>query len=299
MKTIVTTFTSVFIFMTFATATLAAPGPSWQLSAQQWKVDGSFNYDLHYEDSSQLLSKVSLPQKQQMTLFGLQYNFGNGKNFIRGQYGQTGLGNKGRGYDKDWTIPGLDILTDYGDMTAYGRQKVLSVDIGRTLVENERFSSAVFAGWGRQDTSNELNDVVYHLSDGIPVGNLTQPDDGSYLNGKLSGPRIGIDNTIRFNSKLAMSAGVSVAYLSAKAYGHWANHTPAWDWIDTGNTLGVEMNAGLTYAINPNFTAELGYSDQYAKATGCNETLNGSSIPEKVDLEFAQHGFRLGMNYRF
>ena len=298
MKTILTMFATVGLLVASTTVSLAAPTEKWAFSAEQRNIAGSFVYSLHYLDSPQLLSKVSLPQNQALTLFGLTYHLPRNR-FIRGQFGQTGLGNQGRGDDSDWTKPGQDVLTDYGEMNAYGRQKQLALDFGKVLAESRRSSTRVLFGWSQQKTANELRDVVYHLSEGKDIGAVSQPDDGSYLNGKFSGFHVGLENTFRMNSRLAMQTGLSVAYLDAKTYGHWSNHTPAWDWVDAGNTFGYNLNAALQYNIRKNLSAELGYFNQFAKATGCDEVLNGSFLPGMVDLKYAQHGMRFGLQYSF
>ena len=86
-----------------------------------------------------------------------------------------------------------------------------------------------------------------------------------------------------------------MSLLNAKAYGHWANHTPAWEWENSGRAIGYGANLGLRYALSGNIQTELGYYYNYVKSTNCTETLNGELIPQLVDLEYEQQGLYLGL----
>lgn len=293
---------TVSIFTLSSSLTLAAPQDKLDISLQQWNVNGSFDYYLHYEGSSQLLSQVSMPQNQNMNILNLKY-VPNDKNYIKFQYGSTSSGNKGMGSDSDWQTTGSSIKTDYGTANFNGDQKMVSIDIGTVVSENEKNKTSVSVGWGKRDTNNTLSNVVYHLENGVDVGNMPQSDNGSYLNGTFSGIHIGVQNEYKLNNKMSLSSGLSTSYLATKAYGYWANHSPAWDWTDYGNTFGYDMNIGLKYAFNKDTKAELGYYYSYAKMINGNEILdynNGTATSSSgIDLGYAQRGYYLGLNCKF
>lgn len=281
----------------------AEPAEKFDFSVQQWFKDGSFDYYLHYSAASQLLSKVSAPQQQNMTVFQLQYRPAD-KHFVRIQYGVTGNGKNGRGDDSDWTVEGVpDYLTDYGTMDFYGKEKMYTIDVGTEITKTPRQSTSVFIGWGSNRTYNELRNVVYHLVDGVDVGNRGQRDTGSTLDGHFYGIRLGIENNYRFDKKLSMDNSLVVRRLTAKAYGHWANHDPAWNWVDHGKTWGYELKTGIKYAFNKDTSTRLGYYYSYAKAKEMNELLDrGTDVlyfPKDIDLRYVQRGYYFGFEHKF
>lgn len=297
----------VFIFalsiftLNFSLA-LAAPQDKLDISLKQWDIDGSFDYYLHYQNSSQLLSKVSMPQKQTMNILNIKY-LADDRNYIKVQYGSTSSGNKGIGSDSDWATAGSNTITDYGTMNFNGDQKMVTFDVGTVVSQSYRNKTSVFVGWGKRDTNNELTNVIYHLNSGVDVGNVSQADNGSYLNGTFSGLHIGVENEYKLNKKVSLSSGLSTSYLHTKAYGHWANHSPAWDWTNSGYTWGYDLNLGFKYAINQNIKVELGYYYSYAKMTDGNEVLNKNNGTvynlSGIDLEYKQKGYYFGLNSKF
>lgn len=196
------------------------------------------------------------------------------KSYIKLQYGSTASGNKGIGSDSDWQNQGSSTITDYGTMNFNGTQKMYSIDYGTKVLEDERNKTSVFIGWGKNTTDNALTNVIYHLENGINVGNVSQPDNGSYLNGTFSGLHLGVENDYIINRKFTLNSELVASFLQATANGHWANHSPAWDWTDSGNTVGYNMNIGLKYAFNRNASLEVGYYYLYEKMTDGSENLN-------------------------
>ncbi len=293
MKMILILFIISLLISSLTTVTLA--DSRWEVSIREWEQSGFFGYTLYYPYSSQVISKVSLPQDQLMTILKAKYTFDNEKDFVKLQYGWTGAEIKGRGSDSDWTVEGSDILTDYGELDTYGKQKKVLINFGTVLIKNEIHQTNLLLGWVQQETTNELKNVVYHLRDEKDVGDLSQPDNGSYLNGVFRGLLLGINDTYNIRPNLFLAAELNVSFLSTKAYGHWANHSPAWDWENTGKTVGYGGNIGLKYAFNSNIHAELGYYYNYVKSTGCSETLNEVLISQLVDLEYEQQGAYLGL----
>ncbi|NLW49003.1 MAG: omptin family outer membrane protease [Firmicutes bacterium] len=282
------------IFLLFSTRfTLADSG--WEVSIQEWDLAGFFDYTLYYPYSSQVISEVKLPQNQLMTILKAKYVSATEKNYLGLVYGGTDTRLKGRGSDSDWMIEGSDLLTDYGELNAFGKQKIAEVDLGRMILKNETHQTNLFLGWVRQNTTNELRDIVYQLSEGNDLGNQPQPDNGSYLNGEFSGLILGINETYKVKPNLLLTAELKGSFLNAKAYGHWANHIPAWNWENTGNTLGYGADVALKYTFNSNIRAELGYYYNYANFSGCNEILNGELIPQLVDLKYERKGLYAGM----
>ena len=278
----------------FAT-TEAVANSGWEISLKEKDQTGSFVYTLYYPYSSQIISKVSLAQNQPLRIVDLKYNFKNEKDFVSLRYGGTRAEIKGKGSDSDWTIEGFDILTDYGVVDVYGGQKLAAIDVGTVLTENELRKVKILFGWVWNETTNELRNVVYQLIDGVEVGDETQPDNGSYLNGKSSGLVIGINQDLSVRPNLIFTTGLNVSLLNTRAYGHWANHTPAWNWEDTGRTVGYGASLGLKYIFSSNVQAELGYYYNYAKSSGCKETLNGDLLAQLVDLEYESKGLRAGL----
>jgi opacity protein-like surface antigen len=287
------------IFIVTSSFALAAPQEQFDISLQQWNVKGSFDYYLHYQGSAQLLSLVSMPQKQNMSILHLKY-IPNNRNYIKFQYGSTSSSNKGRGSDSDWQNLASSTMTDYGTMDFNGDQKMLAIDFGTIIAKSEKKKTSVFWGLSKRDTINQISNVVYHLVNGVNVANLTQPDNGSYLNGTFSGIHIGVENEYKLNDKLLLNTGFNTSYLSAKAYGHWANHFPSWDWENSGNALGFDVNIGLLYTFRKNMMAELGYYYSYAKMTDGTERLNyNNGITTNysgIDLGYKQRGYYLGLN---
>jgi opacity protein-like surface antigen len=295
-KTLILTLTT---FIATSSLALAAPQEQFDISLQQWNAKGSFDYYLHDQGSSQLLSLVSMPQNQNMSILHLRYT-PNDRNYIKFQYGSTSSGNKGRGSDSDWQNVGSSTMTDYGTMDFNGDQKMIAIDFGAVVAKSERTKTSVFWGLSRRDTMNQISNVVYHLVGGVNVGNLTQPDNGSYLNGTFSGIHIGVENEYKLNDKILFNTGFNTSYLNAKAYGHWANHFPPWDWENSGNALGFDVTIGLIYILHKNMMAELGYYYSYAKMTDGMESLNYnngvSNNYSGIDLGYKQRGYYFGLN---
>jgi opacity protein-like surface antigen len=295
-KTFILTFTAVFITSSLA---LAAPQDQFNISLQQWNVKGSFDYYLHDQESSQLLSRVSMPQNQNMSILHLKYTL-NDKNYVKFQYGLTSSGSKGEGSDSDWQTVGSSAMTDYGTMNFNGDQKIVAIDFGTVVSKSDKKKTSIFVGWDKRDTTNQITNVIYHLIGGTNVGNLPQPDNGSYLNGTFSGIHIGVENEYKLNGKMSANSGLSASYLTTKAYGHWANHFPAWDWGNSGNTVGYNLNLGLLYTFHKNIVAEIGYYYSYAKMTDGKESLNYnngiSSNYSGIDLGYKQRGYYIALN---
>jgi opacity protein-like surface antigen len=243
-----------------------------------------------------MVSKVSFPQDQRMLLVNLKYTFPDNNGYLKMQYGRTGVNIKGRGADSDWATLGSSALTDYGEFDAYGSQQLFSIDFGKTIIKNKIHSAGIFAGWGRKETTNELRKVIYYLDDGVSYSGLSQEDLGSVLNGNFSGIYLGINDNMVIGEKFTLNTELAVSFLHVKAYGLWNNHSPAWEWKDTGNTVGYRANIGLKYKLRYNVDAELGYYYSYAKATDCEEALNGELLSQPVDLKYRQRGFYLGLN---
>lgn len=293
MKKVIIIFLSGLLL--FSVSTLAFAGSHWEVSLQEWNQTGSFDYTLYYPYSSQVISEVKLPQDQLMTILKAKYVTANEKKFFMLEYGGTDTKVKGRGSDSDWMIEGSDLLTDYGELDAYGGQKIIEVGLGRVILKNEAHETNLFLGWLNQETSNELKNIVYHLSDGDDLGDQPQPDNGSYLDGEFKGLILGINENYKIKPKLLLTAEMKLSLLNTKAYGHWANHDPAWNWENSGRTIGYGANLGVRYALSGKFQTELGYYYNYAKATGCAETLNGELLSQLVDLEYEQQGLYLGL----
>lgn len=299
----------IFIFtmcamLLFASTAGAEPAGKLDVSVQEWFKNGSFDYYLHYTASSQILSKVSAPQNRNMTVFQLQYR-PVAKQFVRLQYGVTGNGRNGRGADWDWTVEGSPgLLTHYGTIDFYGKEKMFTIDVGAEIAESGKQSTSLFIGWGSNKTYNELRNVVYHLIDSVPVGNRGQSDLGSRLDGHFYGVRLGIENNYRFDKKLSMDNSLVFRRLTAKAYGHWANHNPAWDWVDRGKTWGYEIKTGLKYAFTKDTATRIGYYYSYAKAKGIDELLDqgggyGAYFKKDIDLRYVQRGYYFGFEHKF
>lgn len=278
---------------------LADPTAPVDVSFQTWNIKGSFDYTLHYINSSQVLSKINMPQNQNMSILTTKVKT-NDASYIKIRWGSTVSENKGVGSDLDWQSPNSSTITDYGTMNFNGKQKMYSIDFGMKVSENERNKTNAFIGWGESTTNNALTNVIYHLESGVNVGNVPQSDNGSYLNGTISGLRFGVENGYKINKKLTLNSGMTTSFLKAAANGHWANHSPAWDWTDSGDTFGYSVNVGLKYAFSRNTLAEIGYYYSYAKMTNGSEFLNyNNGISDKfsgIDLEYKQRGYYFGLN---
>ncbi len=288
----------VFCLVFFASImapTMTLAGPSLEISINEWDQTGSFDYTLYYPNSSRVISKVCLPQDQLRGILNLKYHLANEKDFIKLRFGQSMIENKGRGYDSDWSSQVSDAMTDYGELDAYGNQKIIAIHFGTALLKNEAHQTNLLLGWLQQETTNELKNIVYHRSEGIDIGDQPQSDNGSYLDGEFSGLTLGINDDLFLRANLKLTTELSLLFLNTEAYGHWANHDPAWNWKDTGKTVGYMADIGLKYAFNSNIHAELGYCYYYAKANECKETLNGTMLPQLVNLEYQQKGWHLGL----
>lgn len=283
----------MIFLLSLATSTYAYS--SWEISIQEWDQAGSFDYTLYYPYSSQVISEVKLPQNQLVTILKAKYITANEKSFFTLKYGGTDNEVKGRGSDSDWMIEGSDLLTDYGKLDAYGRQKIAEIDLGRVILKNEVHETNLLLGWLKQETTNELKNIVYHLSGGDDLGDQPQPDNGSYLDGEFSGLLFGIKETFKVRPNLSFTAEFDMLFLKAKAYGHWANHDPAWNWENSGRARGYGANLGLRYVLSGNIQTELGYYYNNVKSTDCTETLNGELLTQLVDLEYEQQGLYLGL----
>jgi opacity protein-like surface antigen len=298
MRKFLVIFLTVILLISSAKIVLADSG--WQFSVENYNITGTFDYILHYysSDSSQVISRVSLPQNQNMLILDGMYSYPDG-GFVKLRYGCTGSGNKGRGSDSDWTIEGSDELTYYGDMDAYGRQTLFSIDFGKTYIANDWQKISIFVGYGEQKSTNEMKNVVYHLIKGVDVGDRTQADNGSSLDLKLSGLRVGASDDIMITSNLVLNLRLIFSALDMRATGFWNNHDPAWNWVNKGSTIGYTADIGLSYSFNNHLSAGLGYFYNYAKADDCNEVLNGYELAQAVDLKYETKGYKFGINCRF
>jgi opacity protein-like surface antigen len=281
-------------------ASLASADSGWDISTGISHGSGTFDYVLYYDrEASQTLSKVILPQDQTLLVLNGSYHFPAHGRFINLQYGTTGTGVKGRGSDSDWTSPGSALLTDYGELDAYGGKKLFGIDVGTALLDTGSHKLTLSLGWEKQETTNELRNIVYHIVDGTDVGDQPQSDLGSTLNGEFSGWRLGLGEEAALTSNLSLNLGLTFSFLSAEAYGHWANHYPAWNWVDSGDTVGYLLSAGATYAFNDRLSGHLGYQYGYAKAKDCVEVLNGAQLEQAIDLKYEQSNIYAGLQYSF
>jgi opacity protein-like surface antigen len=292
-------FLLIFLF-TPALTLAAATDATWEISVQGWDCRGAFDYYLSDSSASQVVSKVSFPQDQRMIVANLKYIFPDDFGYLKIQYGQTGANLKGRGSDSDWTATDASVLTYYGELDSYGSQQLLSLDFGKTILENELHSTSVFVGWGQKETTNELKNVIYYLVNGVSLsGGQSQDDLGSTLDGEFSEIYLGVNDQRVMGRKFTLNTELAVSLLHTKAYGCWNNHSPAWEWTDTGDTIGYRAKIGLQYEILRQVSLELGYYYSYFKATNCEEVLNGALLSQPVDLKYQQRGLYLGINLRF
>lgn len=281
----------------------AVPDDKLDFSVEHWEKHGLFDYSLHYGDTSQLLSKVSAPQNQAMDIYKLQYK-PDAKHFVRLQYGATRTGINGHGDDSDWTIYGSpEVLTDYGTMNFHGKETLYSIDLGKYLAKNANHTTNFFIGWGNEKTFNEIKDVVYHKSYGVDIGNAGQADNGSYLNGDFGGAHVGLESDYAINPKIGITTSVVLKHGEANAYGHWANHVPAWNWVNKGETWGYDVKAGLNCKLGKHTAAALGYYYSHAKAYRTDETMDDGSqiteLPGIADLTYTKHGYYFSLQHKF
>lgn len=278
-------------FLTLSVPTVTWADSGWAVSITQLDQAGYFDYTLYYPYSEQIISKVSLAQNQGIKLLKVKYGSANQRDFIEFHYGGSGTGFKGKGSDSDWTIAGSDTLTDYGVLDVVGGERIYGLDLGTVLYQNQRYQAELIIGWFQQETTNEFRNIVYHLINGVELGPLPQPDNGSYLDGEFKGLVFGLNQGLSLSPNLLLTTGIKVSLLSAKAYGHWANHDPAWNWENTGRALGYGIDLGLQYAFGSRIQAEIGYGYHYAQADGCREILNGYLLSQVVDLKLEQQSF--------
>lgn len=273
-----------------------------ELTVDTGNVRGSFDYYLYWPGSSQLLSKVSGPQSQRMTVVSAKLNLDR-QEYITLQYGTTGNGVKGRGDDSDWTNQGSSAKTYYGTADYVGKQEFYNVDFGKKLSSGPNQTSRVFWGWSKHKTTNGISNVVYSLVGGQNVGSISQPDNGSYLNGEMDGFHVGLGYDFKPADKLTLSLEAKAAYLRMRAYGHWANHSPAWNWVDSGRTWGRTLSTSLRYDFDKQTNITLSYRYFRAKGTGMNESLDTgtgvSYLPGQVDLRYTQRSYFFGLSHTF
>ncbi|MDR3591285.1 MAG: hypothetical protein P4N41_16650 [Negativicutes bacterium] len=281
------------------TVTFAAE-PGFTQSVEGWTMQGNFIYDLYDSaQHSQKLSQVNAPQNQNMSIATVIYTVPDGSKFLRLNVGLTPSQVKGTGYDADWAALGSSALTDYGNVDFYGRQRLFNLDYGWNTG-----STAWFVGWERRDSANCLQNVVYHLVSGSDVGNQTQADTGSILNGSEQGFHLGLENTIPIGRRLDLHTSLALGLISETAHGEWYNHSPGWIWNDSGTpTLSQTLTMTLDYHFSKQSSAFLGYSYFQAKATGLDETINQGSrnqaLAGAVDLTYRQQGLIMGINAVF
>jgi hypothetical protein len=265
----------------------------------QWNMGGTFDYFMHYP-SGQLESWVSMPQNQSMTIFEITRPINDDK-YIKLTYGSSGVGYKGTGADSDWDDGMPDTLWYYGNMDFYGQQQLFSIDYGHTFSKKDKSQTGVYAGWNSHKTSNELRNVNYHIIDSVDVGDQTQPDNGSTLDGNFHGLHIGLEHEQIINNKLTLNGKWTTSYLIATAHGQWNNR--GWIWDNTGTTIGQEVIVGANYKFNQDVSSELGYRYYYAKMTGGDEVLtSGSNIfldKGIIDLRYMQKGVYYALNAKF
>lgn len=275
----------------------------FKLSIERWSKQGSFDYYLHYSDSSQVLSKVSAPQNQSMTIYKLEYA-PTEQQTVRVNYGVTGLGRNGRGDDTDWTNEGSNTATYYGTMDFYGKEKMYSVDWISRLSKNEKQETNVVVGFEKNRTDNELQNVVYNLVNGVSVGSQSQADNGSRLDGSFYGPRFGLENKYQISRKLFLDSSLLLRIVKTEVKGYWANHTPAWTWSDKGTTLGYEGKIGFTRYLSRDISFSGGYYASYLKMKSGDEVLNeGNGLVEtldgRIDVRYSASGYYWGINGKF
>lgn len=273
------------------------------VSIENWNKQGSFDYYLHYSNSSQILSKVSAPQNQIMTIYSLEYKPTEWQS-VRLKYGMTGVGNNGRGDDTDWTTAGSGTATYYGTMDFYGKEKIYSLDWISRLSKHEKQETNVVVGFEKNTTGNELKNIVYNLVDGVNVGNQGQEDNGSTLDGNFYGIRFGLENRYQIKRKLFLDSSLLCRVVKTEVNGYWANHDPAWTWTDKGTALGYEGKIGLAHYFNKDVSFIGGYYTSYLKMKNGDEVLNeGNGIMEVlnglIDIHYSARGYYWGIAGKF
>lgn len=287
------------LLLTVSTAVFAAE-PGFTQSVAGWSMQGNFIYDLYDSaQHNQRLSEVNAPQNQNMSIATVKYSFSGGSKFFRLNVGMTPSQVKGTGYDADWATPGSSALTDYGNVDFYGQQRLFNLDYGWATGGTDWF-----VGWERRDSANRLQNVVYHLANGVNIGNQTQADTGSVLNGVEQGIHIGLENTLPMGRRLDLHTSLTLGLVGETAHGEWYNHSPAWIWDDSGApALSENLTMVLNYRFNKQSSAFLGYSYFQAKAVQLNETVNmghgNQMLPGAVDLTYKQQGLVMGINSAF
>jgi opacity protein-like surface antigen len=293
-KKILSFLLAVLFLMIAVNITMA--DSNWEFSIEDLNLSGNLDFLAYWgsTDSSQVISKVHMPQNQNMTILSGKYNLPNG-GFIKLQYGSTGTNIKGRGSDSDWTTYGSDALTCYGDMDFYGYQRLYSADLGTTINETDAQKITVFLGWGKQESTNEFKNVVYHLYYGKDIGNTAQDDNGTSLKAYFNGARLGMSDDITITPNFSFDLGIIFSIIKANVYGHWANYDPAWDWSSNGTGYGYTADAGLKYSFNDQLAVRLGYHYNYIKIENC--SLSDSD--QATDYKYNLSGFNFGLSYRF
>jgi hypothetical protein len=321
MKRILSIFLGFIIFAaffaSFANVSAAEPEPEWDLTMKQTWLDGNADFWLHYPDPDpHVISQLHAPQQQQMTLIELRYTLAKQKDsYLKLSYGTTGNGNKGRGFDADWTDDNdYNKITDYGTMEFYGKQENLSIDYVRKINETGNSKTHAFIGWTQHQSSNELRDVLYYRAtendntvDYDPP--RSQEDIGAYYNMTFYGLRLGLEHSRQIGSNLSLTGMASLDFLDTGLYAEWTNYNPVWVFKDSGNTLGYEFAVDVKYRLGNAVSLKLGYSYYYAKSENCTRlswnkysdgyTYGYKTLSQPTDLELAQHGYYIGFAAQF
>ena len=287
------------VFLLLSTA-VALADAKWQFSIEDLTLSGNLDNFLYWgnTDSSQVISKVSMPQNQNMIILSGTYNMPN-NGFIKLQYGDTGAEIKGRGSDSDWTNYGSDTITYYGNMDCYGYQRLYDIDFETTLKKTNTQKITMFLGWGKQVSTNEFKNIIYHLDDGVDVGNATQADNGTSLNAYFSGIRLGVSDDIIINSKFGLDFDFIYSFVNAEVDGHWANYTPAHDWVSKGTGYGYTTDIDFKYLFNEHLTARIGYRYNYVEIDNCDLIMNGDYYDQVEDYKYKLSGLNFGIIYKF
>ncbi|MBP2651914.1 MAG: hypothetical protein H6Q74_2739 [Firmicutes bacterium] len=280
--------------------------PQWDISARQYHFGGNADFWLYYPSpSTNVISQLHAPQKQTMNVFEIKYNFCRNQ-YLRLNYGTTGEGNKGQGFDKDWNWTyshDYNQLTDYGTMNFHGAQKNYNLDYGYKIGSSAESSTYAFVGWTQHKSTNELRDIVYYRENNIDITPTAQAVYGAYYNLDFKGCRLGLEHTVRVDQKLTINGLAALHFIDANLEGLWTNHTPAWSFKDNGSAKGFELNVGAKYQFDSAISANFGYSYYYAKAKNCTRSMDEGSgyyvLSQKTDLELAQHGYYLGLSAIF
>jgi hypothetical protein len=305
------------VLLTF-TAAIAAEA-ELDLSVKQLRLDGNADFWLHYRvPDPHVISQLHAPQKQPMTLFELKYAPADWKvSYLKFSYGTTGNGNKGRGFDADWTnTSDYDEITYYGTMEFYGKQENLSIDYVRKIRESDKSITNAFAGWTQHRSSNELRDILYYRKkekDTDKVINYDPPVSeevfGAYYDMDFKGFRLGMEHICQVSPNLSLSGMASVNFIDTYLHGEWTNHNPIWVFEDFGNTMGYECGFEVEYRFRKAVSLNLGYTYYYAKSKNGtrwnhNKLSDGyeygyEKSDQPTDLELAQHGYYIGISAQF